>query len=432
MITSAHIQTVNAPRRGDRADTSQPCSASVPASGTATAAFAVAGWRVDPRTRSLSRGETSCRLSPRALTLLVTLAERPGEALDRDTLMDAIWPDTMVSDESLTQAVKELRRAFGGEGRRLVETIPRFGYRLTGEVLRDGMPPQHASDLFDIDAYQLCLDGHAALSHGGRIAVSRFQSLTGEAARRAPDFAFARASHAIAIGCGWLYQRDTAENADAAVSEAEAALALKPDLGLAHTAKAFALGAVGRAAEAVRALETALQYGRNDAEALFVAARLLFVLGRYRAAATLAERAATLSPTEFWPLHFGVRAAAVFDPARSRRNAAACLNRVEAALRIEPDHARARNLLGPLLATLGREGEAVAAIESQPDTETTLQVYDAIALAMVGEKGRSIRTLQGLAERGWRHGDWLAAEPAFAAMTDDGRYRRALAAINCG
>ncbi|MEM9761128.1 MAG: winged helix-turn-helix domain-containing protein [Pseudomonadota bacterium] len=432
MITRVHIPSFNASRPDQRRGASQPCCATTPSSETRAAAFAVAGWRVDPRTRSLSRGEASCRLSPRALTLLVTLAEHPGEALDRDTLMDAIWPNTTVSDESLTQAVKELRRAFGGEGRRLVETIPRFGYRLTGEVLRDGMPPHHASSLFDIDAYQLCLDGHAALSHGGRTAVSRFQSLTGQAARHAPDFAFARAAHAIALGCGWLYQRDRAESAEAAVSEAEAALALKPDLGLAHTAKAFALGAVGRAAEAVRALETALQFGRNDAEALFVAARLLFVLGRYRAAATLAERAATLSPTEFWPLHFGVRAAAVFDPARSRRNAATCLKRVEATLRIEPEHARARNLLGPLLATLGRKDEAVAAIEAQPDTETTLQVYDAIALAMVGEKGRSISTLQGLAERGWRHGDWLAAEPAFAAMTDDGRYRRTLATINHG
>ncbi|MEL6767621.1 MAG: transcriptional regulator [Pseudomonadota bacterium] len=395
-------------------------------------AFAVDGWRVDPRARSLSRGEASCRLSPRALTLLTTLAEHAGEALDRDTLMDAIWPNTIVSDESLTQAVKELRRAFGSEGRRIVETIPRFGYRLNGAVLHDGMPAQHTSDAFDVDAYHLCLDGHAALSRGGRDAVSRFQCLTGQAARRAPDFAFARAAHAIAIGCGWLYQRDTAESAEAAVSEAEAALLLKPDLGIAHTAKAFALGAAGRPAEAVQALETALHYGRNDAEALFIAARLLFVLGRYRAAATLAERAATLSPTEFWPLHFGVRAAAVFDPARSRRNAAACLNRVEATLRIEPDHARARNLLGPLLATLGRGGEAVEAIANQPDTETTLQIYDAIALAMVGERGRSISTLKGLAERGWRHGDWLEAEPAFAALAEDGGYRRTLAAINHG
>ncbi|MEL7137831.1 MAG: winged helix-turn-helix domain-containing protein [Pseudomonadota bacterium] len=396
----------------------------------ANTAFAVEGWRVDPRSRSLSHGEANCRLSPRALTLLTTLADRPGEAIDREALMDAIWPNTIVTDESLTQAVKELRRGFGSEGRRIVETIPRFGYRLNGQVLRDGMPASHRGSVFDIDAYHLCLDGHAALSRGGREAVSRFQSLTGQAVRRAPDFAFARATHAIATGCGWLYQRNTAVDADAAVIEAEVALKLRPDLALAHTAKAFALGAVGRQDEAVKALEAALHHDRNDADALFVAARLLFVLGRYRAAATLAERAAALNPTEFWPLHFGVRAAAVFDPARSRRNAVACLKRVEAQLGIEPDHPRARNLLGPLLATLGRDEEAVDAIAGQPDTETTLQVYDAIALAMVGETGRCVRALQGLADRGWRHGEWLAAEPAFASISESGSYRRALSDIN--
>ncbi|MEM6355450.1 MAG: winged helix-turn-helix domain-containing protein [Pseudomonadota bacterium] len=81
-----------------------------PSNAATNTAFAVEGWRVDPRSRSLSQGETSCRLSPRALTLLTTLADRPGEAIDREALTDAIWPDTIVTDESLTQAVKELRR----------------------------------------------------------------------------------------------------------------------------------------------------------------------------------------------------------------------------------------------------------------------------------------------------------------------------------
>ncbi|MEM6942912.1 MAG: transcriptional regulator [Pseudomonadota bacterium] len=394
-----------------------------PASGVPRS-LSFAGWDVNIGARSLERNGRSLRLSPRAISLLECLAETPRDVVRRDDLMDAIWPDVIVSDESLTQAVTELRRALGSEGRALVETVPRAGYRLNADVCRAAaktLPGEHAFDLY---AYQLCLDARSALTRGGRDVIPHCEALTREAAETAPDYAFARAEHAIALCYRWLYQRHGRDAATEALAEAEVATRLRPDLALGFAAKALSLGALGRSAEAVDALGAALQRDLKDGDAHFIGARIMFVLKQYRAAAALAERAAQVRPYDSWSLYFGSRAAAAFDENRSRSNAAACLRRVEAELAVDPNHPRARNLLGPLLATLGRTEEARGAIQDQADTETTLQVYDAIACATIGETDRALSCLDALAERGWMHGAWLAADPAFRSLAGNTRFQR--------
>ena len=152
----------------------------------------------------------------------------------------------------------------------------------------------------------------------------------------------------------------------------------------------------------------------------------MFVLGDYRVAAALAERAAHLQPDDFWSLYFASRAAAAFDRARSTTNSALCLRRVEARLAVDQNDARALNMQGPLLATLGRPDEATHAIELQSDRETTLQVYDAIAFAMIGQVNEAIAAIKFLAERGWVHDAWLRAEPAFQSLHGERRFESAL------
>jgi tetratricopeptide (TPR) repeat protein len=65
------------------------------------------------------------------------LVERRGAAVSREELYDRLWPDGAVEDANLTQTVFLLRRALhpDGDGRRYVETLPRFGYRFACEVI---------------------------------------------------------------------------------------------------------------------------------------------------------------------------------------------------------------------------------------------------------------------------------------------------------
>jgi TolB-like protein/DNA-binding winged helix-turn-helix (wHTH) protein/Flp pilus assembly protein TadD len=93
-------------------------------------------WRFYVSARELEGDGRKVRLEPRAAQLLLFLAAHAGETVSRATLLDRLWPDMVVTDEALTNAVNKLRRAFGDDRAkpRLIETIPKTGYRLIAPV----------------------------------------------------------------------------------------------------------------------------------------------------------------------------------------------------------------------------------------------------------------------------------------------------------
>jgi DNA-binding winged helix-turn-helix (wHTH) protein len=92
----------------------------------------------DSGTRELTRAGEVQALSPRAFELLGALLEARPEALPRKQLNERLWPDTWVSQASLTWIVSELRKTLGDDARRpkLVRTVHRFGYAFAGEATK--------------------------------------------------------------------------------------------------------------------------------------------------------------------------------------------------------------------------------------------------------------------------------------------------------
>lgn len=89
-------------------------------------------FRVDARARLVLRDGIPVPLMPKAFDVLVYLLRNRDRAVSREELLQAIWPDTVVTDASLTQAVFLVRKALGEtESSRYVETLPRVGYRMT-------------------------------------------------------------------------------------------------------------------------------------------------------------------------------------------------------------------------------------------------------------------------------------------------------------
>jgi len=72
------------------------------------------------------------RLSPRAMRVLILLARHWGTVVSRAQILDDVWPGRVVVDESVTQIISELRKAFADDRKspRYIETIPKAGYRL--------------------------------------------------------------------------------------------------------------------------------------------------------------------------------------------------------------------------------------------------------------------------------------------------------------
>jgi transcriptional activator of cad operon len=100
------------------------------------AALRVGDWCVRPATGQISRGGETVRLEARTMRLLVCLAERPGEIVSIDELLDRVWSDVTVAPDSVYQAVASLRRILGDDSKQptYIATAPRLGYQLVAPV----------------------------------------------------------------------------------------------------------------------------------------------------------------------------------------------------------------------------------------------------------------------------------------------------------
>jgi TolB-like protein len=76
------------------------------------------------------RGEV-VPLRPRAWLVLRLLVTRAGRLVGKDEIMDEVWPDCEVTEDSLVQAIGDIRRALGNENRLALRTLPRRGYMLS-------------------------------------------------------------------------------------------------------------------------------------------------------------------------------------------------------------------------------------------------------------------------------------------------------------
>jgi len=76
----------------------------------------------------------------KAIELLAVLIEEHGEVVSKGTLLDEVWEDSFVEESVLTQNVYLLRKVFEkhGASKDLIQTIPRRGYRFTGELKKKG------------------------------------------------------------------------------------------------------------------------------------------------------------------------------------------------------------------------------------------------------------------------------------------------------
>jgi DNA-binding winged helix-turn-helix (wHTH) protein len=81
--------------------------------------------------RLLLRDGHEVSIAPRCFDLLLLLIRRRSEAIGRREILDAVWSDVVVSDGSLSQAIRTLRRALGDDPRRseYIRTVSRHGYQ---------------------------------------------------------------------------------------------------------------------------------------------------------------------------------------------------------------------------------------------------------------------------------------------------------------
>jgi DNA-binding winged helix-turn-helix (wHTH) protein len=73
-------------------------------------------------------------LRPKSFEVLRYLAEHPGRVISKDELIASVWPDVIVTDDSLIRCISEVRRAIADENQGIIKTVPRRGYLFQAEV----------------------------------------------------------------------------------------------------------------------------------------------------------------------------------------------------------------------------------------------------------------------------------------------------------
>ena len=94
--------------------------------------FRLGDWIVRPQRRLIEREGESVHVKPKSMFVFECLVAAGGEPVSRNELFEKVWPGGEVSDDTLSQCIVELRKAFGDNPRqaRVIETIPKLGFRL--------------------------------------------------------------------------------------------------------------------------------------------------------------------------------------------------------------------------------------------------------------------------------------------------------------
>jgi TolB-like protein/tetratricopeptide (TPR) repeat protein len=92
-------------------------------------------YHLDADGHALFRNGERVPLTPKALDLLITLVAAQGNAVAKDDLLRAVWPDTIVEQGSLTSHISQLRKTLGEHRtQQFIETLPKRGYRFAGPL----------------------------------------------------------------------------------------------------------------------------------------------------------------------------------------------------------------------------------------------------------------------------------------------------------
>jgi len=91
-------------------------------------------YRLDAAERRLLHDGKVVPLQPKVFDLLLALVERHGRLLEKDELLKAVWPDTIVEEVNLANNISILRKTISENGQQFIETAPKRGYRFVAEV----------------------------------------------------------------------------------------------------------------------------------------------------------------------------------------------------------------------------------------------------------------------------------------------------------
>src|SRR6266702_1709412 len=104
--------------------------------------YKIGEFTLDVSQGCLRRGGIEIALRPKSFALLQHLITHAGRLVTKDELLSKIWPNVIVTEDSLTRCISEARAALGDTGQTAIKTVSKRGYIFAGPVTRAGDDPE--------------------------------------------------------------------------------------------------------------------------------------------------------------------------------------------------------------------------------------------------------------------------------------------------
>ena len=106
-------------------------------------------FQLIPHEHQLLCNGNQIALPPKTFETLVVLVEKSGRLIEKEELMQTLWPDTFVEEANLTHHISALRKALGEKenGQQYIQTVPRRGYRFVADVRKSVTEPHTLVEL---------------------------------------------------------------------------------------------------------------------------------------------------------------------------------------------------------------------------------------------------------------------------------------------
>jgi adenylate cyclase len=395
----------------------------------------IGDWIFDAGSRRICGNGRETRLSPKAAGVLQALAETPGHTWSRDALLERVWPNVIVTEEVLTHAVAELRRAMNDDCRAplLIETIHKSGYRLLAEMKKDagqengqtaGGPP------FDLEHYTAYLEAAALFDRGHksntRAAAERFRQILDSD----PDFALAHVGLAKALTFLETYYEPEGGDLEEPLMHCRIAKRLDPHLAEAYAVEGLIFAINGKLEVGRQQFARAFQLKPDSGETHYLFGRACFAELKIELAAPMLERSAALQPDEYHSLMLAGKARQILGHEElARRNFALTVARTRPFIEAFPDDTRAFCAEARARFQLGQTGPAYDALERASGNHEPCY-HLACTYARAGESRAALDMLEAVVESGWNHSRWLERDPDFRSYRGNPRFERIARSIS--
>ena len=219
---------------------------------------------VDADGRRVTRAGELLSIPDRHIGVLLELLARRGSVVSKDALIEAVWQDVAVTDNSLEQAVSALRRTLGTgpDGQPYIQTVPRQGYRFIGTVSQIAARASDEALEELLAPHRAWIEGRAALETLEREQIVRARHVFEGVLERASDHAPAHIG--LANACIMQFEMTRADERpdvtalEAATRHSREACRLAPDYGEAWATLGFVLDRTGRHLDALAATRRAV------------------------------------------------------------------------------------------------------------------------------------------------------------------------------